>query len=371
MPARVRSAADDHRRLIRAVHLPGATAVFDERRCGRTTGGPSSSGRCGSGTSRPTSSPAGSPAGRPSWPPADGSPATTAWPAAACLASSTAVGVSGALLVADLGRPARFLNMLRVAKVTSPMSVGTWLLSAFGTAVTAATASELTGVGPPDRPGRGGGRRRAGPGHGHLHRGPGGRHRRPRLARRPPPAPLRLRRRRRGQLRRPGRHPRPRRRRAPGGWPWAGRSSSWPRPRPSNAGLGDVGEAYHRGRARRLKQLSQRRHRRRRGRSSPPSAAAAGSRRWPGALLVLVGAAAERFAVFHAGIESAVDPAFTVGPQRQRLASADGSDSAAGDRQLHVGRLADRAQGRDGGVAVGDEGGVGAGLVLGLRRRPR
>ena len=40
-----------------------------------------------------------------------------------------------------------------------------------------------------------------------------------------------------------------------------------------------------------------------------------------GALLVLVGAAAERFAVFEAGIESAVDPAFTVGPQRQRLAN--------------------------------------------------
>src|SRR6185295_14944384 len=50
------------------------------------------------------------------------------------------------LLVADLGRPRRFLNMLRVAKVTSPMSVGTWLLSAFGTSVAAATASELTGV---------------------------------------------------------------------------------------------------------------------------------------------------------------------------------------------------------------------------------
>ena len=29
----------------------------------------------------------------------------------------------------DLGRPARFLNMLRVFKVTSPMSVGSWLLS--------------------------------------------------------------------------------------------------------------------------------------------------------------------------------------------------------------------------------------------------
>ena len=57
------------------------------------------------------------------------------------------MAASGVLLVADLGRPTRFLNMLRVAKVTSPMSVGTWLLSAFGTAVAAATASEVTGIG--------------------------------------------------------------------------------------------------------------------------------------------------------------------------------------------------------------------------------
>jgi formate-dependent nitrite reductase membrane component NrfD len=56
-----------------------------------------------------------------------------------------AVGVSGAALVADLGRPGRFVNMLRVAKVTSPMSVGSWLLSAFGGAATVAAASAVTG----------------------------------------------------------------------------------------------------------------------------------------------------------------------------------------------------------------------------------
>jgi formate-dependent nitrite reductase membrane component NrfD len=39
---------------------------------------------------------------------------------------------SAALLIADLGRPARFLNMLRVFRPTSPMNVGTWILSAFG-----------------------------------------------------------------------------------------------------------------------------------------------------------------------------------------------------------------------------------------------
>ena len=36
------------------------------------------------------------------------------------------------LLVADLGRPARFLHMLRVFKPTSPLSVGTYILSPFG-----------------------------------------------------------------------------------------------------------------------------------------------------------------------------------------------------------------------------------------------
>jgi formate-dependent nitrite reductase membrane component NrfD len=41
-------------------------------------------------------------------------------------------GVSAALLIADLGRPARFLNMLRVFRPTSPMNMGTWLLSEFG-----------------------------------------------------------------------------------------------------------------------------------------------------------------------------------------------------------------------------------------------
>ena len=40
--------------------------------------------------------------------------------------------LSAPLLIADLGRPARFLNMLRVFKPQSPMSVGAWTLSAFG-----------------------------------------------------------------------------------------------------------------------------------------------------------------------------------------------------------------------------------------------
>ncbi len=38
---------------------------------------------------------------------------------------------SGALLVKDLGRPERFLNMLRIVKLKSPMSVGVYALSVF------------------------------------------------------------------------------------------------------------------------------------------------------------------------------------------------------------------------------------------------
>ncbi|NPD04560.1 polysulfide reductase NrfD [Nocardioides sp. zg-1308] len=49
-------------------------------------------------------------------------------------------------LVHDLGRPSRFLNMLRVAKLTSPMSVGTWILSIHGPFAALASAAELAGM---------------------------------------------------------------------------------------------------------------------------------------------------------------------------------------------------------------------------------
>ena len=45
-------------------------------------------------------------------------------------------------LVNDLGRPERFLHMLRVAKPTSPMSMGTWIFSAFGVTAGAAAVAE-------------------------------------------------------------------------------------------------------------------------------------------------------------------------------------------------------------------------------------
>src|SRR5947208_15607345 len=65
------------------------------------------------------------------------------------LAAATAgVGISPYFLIKDLGRPLRFLNMLRVFKVTSPMSVGTWIFSAESTATGIAAACRLFGVMP-------------------------------------------------------------------------------------------------------------------------------------------------------------------------------------------------------------------------------
>ncbi len=49
--------------------------------------------------------------------------------------------IAGGLLISDLGRPERFLNMLRVFRPTSPMNMGAWILS--GAAPTAITAGLL------------------------------------------------------------------------------------------------------------------------------------------------------------------------------------------------------------------------------------
>jgi hypothetical protein len=46
--------------------------------------------------------------------------------------------ISPALLISDLGRPERFLAMMRVFKIQSPISVGVWTLLGFSTATAAA-----------------------------------------------------------------------------------------------------------------------------------------------------------------------------------------------------------------------------------------
>jgi formate-dependent nitrite reductase membrane component NrfD len=46
-------------------------------------------------------------------------------------------------LIGDLGRPERFHHMLRVAKPSSPMSMGTWMLGAYGPGAGVAAVAEL------------------------------------------------------------------------------------------------------------------------------------------------------------------------------------------------------------------------------------
>ena len=58
---------------------------------------------------------------------------------------AAADAVSPALLISDLGRPERFHHMLRVFKVTSPMSVGSWILFLSNGSSNTAAALELTG----------------------------------------------------------------------------------------------------------------------------------------------------------------------------------------------------------------------------------
>ena len=50
--------------------------------------------------------------------------------------------IGSALLVYDLHTPKRFYNMLRVAKATSPMSIGTWILMSFSGFAVAAAAGQ-------------------------------------------------------------------------------------------------------------------------------------------------------------------------------------------------------------------------------------
>lgn len=56
-----------------------------------------------------------------------------------------AVLPSAPLLVKDLGKPTRFLNMLRIFKTRSPMSVGAWCLVFFSTTSAGAVGAELVG----------------------------------------------------------------------------------------------------------------------------------------------------------------------------------------------------------------------------------
>ena len=60
-------------------------------------------------------------------------------------AALAAISGSVVALVHDLGRPERFVNMLRVIKPSSPMSVGSWILSVYGPQAGLAAVTALSG----------------------------------------------------------------------------------------------------------------------------------------------------------------------------------------------------------------------------------
>jgi hypothetical protein len=59
------------------------------------------------------------------------------------LTALVAVALGAVALVLDLGRPERFVNMMRTFKLTSPMSLGSWILSTFSVGLGVAAVSEV------------------------------------------------------------------------------------------------------------------------------------------------------------------------------------------------------------------------------------
>jgi formate-dependent nitrite reductase membrane component NrfD len=60
------------------------------------------------------------------------------------LLSLPLVALCGVLLIADLGVPLRFLNMMRTFKFSDPMSIGAWMLGVFGAFSFACSALSFT-----------------------------------------------------------------------------------------------------------------------------------------------------------------------------------------------------------------------------------
>ena len=234
-------------------------------------------------------------------------------------AAGAAAGVP--LLASDLGRPERFLYMLRMFKVTSPLSVGSWILATMSPAAVGAAVSDRLGIFP--RLGRAA----------EVMAGLLG----PALATYT------------GALVADTAVP---------VWHEAGRelpfvfagsaaasagAAALLLTPPGDAGparrlvlsgallelgaaqamerrLGELGEPYHQGPAGRLARLAKA------CTAAGAGLVAAGGRRrrglvTAGAALVLAGSACERWAVYKAGIQSARDPKYVVGPQRARLAA--------------------------------------------------
>ena len=230
--------------------------------------------------------------------------------------------VSPVLLIRDLGRPARFHHMLRVLKVTSPMNLGTWILSAFGSASGVAVGCEVLGVLPRLRDGA------------ELAMGALG----PALATytavllADTAVPVWHQARRElpfvfaasaatsagagATLLTPTAANGPARRLCVGGAVAELAATELMQRR-----LGELGRPYREGEPGRAARLA-------RGLTASGAAlvALSGRRRLPAAVgsgALLAGAMSMRWSVFRAGFASATDPAFTVGPQRSRLDSGN------------------------------------------------
>ena len=232
--------------------------------------------------------------------------------------------VSPPLLISDLGRPERFLNMFRVFKPTSPMSVGSWLLGASGGVTSLTALLEATHRAPRVKV--------VAEGASALLGLPLATYTGVLVANTAIPAWHDARRElpflfgasslatagAAGAVLVPSSHAGPARRLALGGVVAEGATSLVIRQR-----LGLTGEVYRTGKAGRLMMIS------RlcsvagaillggRGRTSRGAAAAGGS-------LVLAGGLALRFGVMEAGKASAADPRYTVEPQRKRLEETQG-----------------------------------------------
>jgi Polysulfide reductase len=247
----------------------------------------------------------------------------------AWIASFVGMAASPPLLIKDLGRPERFLNMLRVFKPTSPMSMGSWILSAFGASVPLVLAHELTGAFPRlDRLGRLG----AG-----LFGPPLATYTAVLVADTAIPVWHEARRElpfvfagsagasagAAAAVLTPARFAGPARRLA-----IAGAVLETAATQVMEHRLGELAEPYRSGRAGTLAKAAKTlttggaalmawRGRRR------PAAVAAGS-------MLLAGAVCERWTVFRAGFQSAADPKYTVGPQRERLRARRGEPAPSG-----------------------------------------
>jgi hypothetical protein len=241
-----------------------------------------------------------------------------------------AMAVSPVLLISDLGVRRRFLNMLRVFKVTSPMSVGSWLLA--GVSSTTALAATSSATGRRRREGRAAGAAAAVLGL------PLATYTAALVANTAVPVWHEARRElpfvfaasaaasagAAAVVTTPARHAGPARALALGGG-----VAELVAAEVMERRLGELGEPYRHGRAGAFAWAAKATLAAgtgvlaRRGRRERRAAVA-------GAGLLAAGSLLERWAVFRAGFQSAEDPRFTVGPQRERLSAPAGSSPAAG-----------------------------------------